>query len=438
MSDRSRSLEHRIEMGQQGGHFLPRPGYPEAIDFYGSEPSVRFNRPTGNVALAGGLPPGLSYTVRSAVAPELALSELRSVTVDRQDLSTELGALPPPIRNLASDLVEGKDFGWPQIEAISEQFTLTGFYDAGPQSRPGHSYFRLSEFLSEPERIVGYEEQYAAAAGVIARIAEIPARVVVGYTIDDERWHEANAEMKADVTADDISAWVEVLTNEHGWVVVDVSPDRSREPSNDTSGTTIKNVAVPNPPPPPPPPPDLRPSLQEEEEEPDDEEKEKKDDPVNRRKLLGTVGLATAFSSPLWLSGMSVMGVVMIKRRRHRRRRRVADPSSNVIGAWAELSDRYREAGLRRPRTATVKELALAYASVDRSAAKVEDELIDLAGRVDKASYDPHGPAVADVEAAWVNADIAVRALKAERPWWKRILMRADPRSLWDSPEGKE
>ena len=41
--------------------------------------------------------------------------------------------------------------------------------------------------LEDPEQIVGYEEQYAAAAAVIARTASLPVRVVVGYQIPADR-----------------------------------------------------------------------------------------------------------------------------------------------------------------------------------------------------------------------------------------------------------
>ena len=42
--------------------------------------------------------------------------------------------------------------------------------------------------LEDPARIVGFEEQYAAAAAVMAQVAELPVRVVVGYEISPEAW----------------------------------------------------------------------------------------------------------------------------------------------------------------------------------------------------------------------------------------------------------
>ena len=66
------------------------------------------------------------------------------------------------------------------MAAIRDLFHDEGFYDKTTRVPPGHSYYRLAQFLADPEQIVGYEEQYAAAAALIGRIAELPVRVVVG------------------------------------------------------------------------------------------------------------------------------------------------------------------------------------------------------------------------------------------------------------------
>src|SRR5207344_97567 len=100
------------------------------------------------------------------------------------------------------------------------------------------------------------------AAAVMARVASLPARVVVGYRIPADRWDRG----RADVTAGDISAWVELDAGDLGWVPVDVSPDRSRTPDPETQGSKTEQIAVPNPPPPPPPPPEVAPPRQEYEE----------------------------------------------------------------------------------------------------------------------------------------------------------------------------
>ena len=69
------------------------------------------------------------------------------------------------------------------MAAIRDEFVTSGFYDVTPDTPPGHSYGRIATMLEDPERIVGFEEQYAAAAAVMAQVAELPVRVVVGYRI---------------------------------------------------------------------------------------------------------------------------------------------------------------------------------------------------------------------------------------------------------------
>ena len=96
--------------------------------------------------------------------PSRASPSWRRRRITPVDRSEELELLPPPVRNLAADLVEGKETGWAQMAAIRDKFVNEGFYDVTPETPPGHSYARISEMLGDPARIVGYEEQYAAAA----------------------------------------------------------------------------------------------------------------------------------------------------------------------------------------------------------------------------------------------------------------------------------
>ena len=216
------------------------------------------NLGTGTVALPGGVADGLTYDVRSAVAPEVTEEQLRDATDHPVDRSEELELLPPPVRNLAADLVEGRDAGWDQMAAIRDAFVNGGFYDATPDTPPGHSYGRIATMLEDPARVVGFEEQYAAAAAVMAQVAGLPVRVVVGYELPADAWRNGAAE----VTANDISAWVELDAGELGWVPVDVTPDRSRAPDPEAQGATTQEIAIPNPPPPPPPPPNVEPPRQ--------------------------------------------------------------------------------------------------------------------------------------------------------------------------------
>ena len=180
--DGSTTVEHTVEIVDLGGSFLPAAGTPRQLTLP-SDLDPRMNMLTGTVALPGGVTDGLTYQIRSAVIPDVPEDELAVAPITPVDRTEQLELLPPPVRNLAADLVEGQDRGWPQLAAIRDEFVDQGFYDVTEDTAPGHSYGRIAAMLEEPDRIVGFEEQYAAAAAVMAQVAELPVRVVVGYRV---------------------------------------------------------------------------------------------------------------------------------------------------------------------------------------------------------------------------------------------------------------
>ncbi len=420
------TVEHTVEVHDLGGYFLPTAGTPERLSFT-DDPDPRLNLGTGTIALPGGLSDGFSYHVTSAVPPEPSEEQLAAATITLVDRSDELELLPPPVENLAADLTEGQDSRWHRMTAIRDKFVDDGFYDVTEETQPGHSYARINEMLEDESRIVGYEEQYAAAAAVMARAAQLPARVVVGYVIPPERWQNGRAE----VLAGDISAWVELDAGELGWVPVDVSPDRSRTPDPETQGSTTEQIAVPNPPPPPPPPPEVEPPRQE------DEEVEKEDafEPIAHEfDRSGGPGFATwiaigAGGVPVVLVLFFAVVVLAWKALRRRRRRRHGSPSGRVAGAWAEAVDRCTETGLARRSGTTPHERVGVYAAT-AAVTGVEQELHGLANEVDRAAFAAHPPSPAHVERAWQYSDRVTEELRRQRNAAQRMRMRLDPRPL--------
>ncbi len=417
------------------GPWIPTPGWGRAIAIE-ADVAVRENLDTGTLALPGGVPAGSSYRIEAELPPAPTDEELRarSVPTDPEDIDLEV--VPPQIRNLAADLTEGIDSGWGQIAAIRDRFVDTGFYDKSETSRPGHSYYRLSQFLVDPDNVVGYEEQYAAAAAVIARIAAIPARVVAGYEVPADRWVDGAAEVRAG----DRTAWIEVLVDEVGWVPVDVTPPRSREPNVDTATTAQNQVATPNPPPPPQLPPDVdvlndTSDLEEEvvEEEDEDDEEEQEDAEV--------VGGGLPFG-PLVGAGLGLIVLVVVacaiiigwKALRTRKRRTAGSPSVRIAGAWNEVADRYDEAGTPLVPAGTPLETVRAAVEHEPSARAVEPELVALVATIDRAAYHADPPDDAMAESAWGRCDHIVTALRSERPPLRRLGMRVDPRPLRRRP----
>ena len=362
------TVEHTVTIRDLGGNFLPtagtarRLGLPEGLD-------RRLNLETGTVALPNGVADGLTYEVTSAVVPTYDDATLGAATIEPVDRTEELELLPPPVRNLAADLVEGRTRGWDQMAAIRDAFVATGYYDVSPDTPPGHSYGRIATMLEDPTRVVGFEEQYAAAAAVMAQVAELPVRVVVGYRIPAASWRDGRAE----VTASDIAAWVEVDAGELGWVPVDVTPDRSRTPDPETQGATTEEVAIPNPPPPPPPPPNVEPPRQEDEAIDDEFE------PVSHQfeatgPATWAIVTATAVGLPILLFALFAAVVVGWKALRRRRRRTRPSPTGRIAGAWAEAVDRCTEAGAPRPVDTTPNETVRMYAA-EQGLSAVEPDL---------------------------------------------------------------
>jgi transglutaminase-like putative cysteine protease len=427
--DDAKTVEHTVTIHDLGGFFLPTAGSPLRLTF-ADDPDPRMNLGTGTVALPGGLPDDFTYQVTSAVAPDPSEAELEAAKITPVDRSDELELLPPPVRNLAADLVEGKDIGWAQMAAIRDKFVNEGFYDVTPETPPGHSYARISEMLGDPTRIVGYEEQYAAAAAVMARVASLPARVVVGYRIPADAWHNG----RADVTAGDISAWVELNAGELGWVPVDVSPDRSRTPDPEAQGSTTKEIAVPNPPPPPPPPPEVPPPRQEDDEVEKDEAFQPIDHEFARSEgiSIGTWIAIGGGGIPLFLLVAFVTTVIGWKALRRRRRRLHGSAGGRVAGAWAETVDRCTERGMARPVGTTPQEAVGMYLTTTELGGLevVGSELRRLATEVDRAAYAADPPDQTHVERAWASSDRVVDELRRNRNVAQRMRMRLDPRPL--------
>ena len=422
-----------VTVADLSGPWLPSPGWATAVDIHdgpdAGAATVRANLRTGTLALASGVRTNMTYDITAYEQAELTDDELADSTVHTAEPGHDLDGLPPPVKNLAADLFEGKDPGWQDVISVRDDFRGSGFYDSSPSSPPGHSFFRLAEFVSDPQRIVGYEEQYAAAAAVLLRTASIPVRVVVGYRIPDDRWVNGTAA----VHAGDISAWIEVHIDGHGWVAADITPDRTRTPTTNQQGTVFEDVAVPNPPPPPQLPPNVEVIT-------DDSERDDADEPDTDHVMVegdvavaglrpGIIAAGAGIGSTLLVALLGCI-VILVKWLRRRRRRAAAVPATRVAGAWLELSDRCREAGVPLARQTTPLEAARSYLDTERSAPAVRDDLLALVATVDRAAYHPHPPDDERAEQAWRYSDRVVDALVSDRTIGRRLVMRVDPRPL--------
>ncbi|MCP5026724.1 MAG: transglutaminase domain-containing protein [Actinomycetia bacterium] len=426
---RTTELTHTIEIADLGGVWLPAGGWPVAFEADPDHPEIRFNPATGTIAAPDGLTAGIRYQLTSAPAPELGLADLVEAGVTPLTNDAGLSLVSPVVAAVAADLTEGASPGWEQVRAIEAKLRTEGFYDRSSKTRPGHSAFRLNEFLADPDRLVAYEEQYAAAAGVLTRLNGLSSRVVVGYLLPDTRWQNGAAEVKAG----DVSAWIEVDVPGAGWVPVDVTPDRTREPSDQEAGISTVDVAVPNPPPDLPPP-DTPPVFDQRQEE-----AENGDGADDERTTGGglnptVVAAGAAMGIPTTAILVGALLVIGLKARRRKRRRRATDPATRVAGAWYEVADRWQEAGVERAPGGTAREVAAGWLLTQAPERRNREVLDELITQVDRAAFHPDRPDRADAEAAWDLSDRIHAGLRAEQPFLRRCRHRLDPRPLRRTP----
>jgi len=196
--------------------FLPLPYWARAVD----APGEWYADPDSLMVFTTDSPPtGLNFSVetvdRTPSGDELAASGTPlSLPGDHRSLP---GGLDPAVQALTDGLVAGAESPYERAVALQEYFTGGLFtYDLSPPGVPEGSD-PLTHFLLEDR--VGYCEQFAGAMAVMARQADIPSRVAVGYTAGelqgDGRWS---------VSVGDAHAWPELYFEGAGWVRFEPTP----------------------------------------------------------------------------------------------------------------------------------------------------------------------------------------------------------------------
>jgi hypothetical protein len=163
---------------------------------------------------------GQTYT-ESVSQPEPTVAELRAAPEDNQDPALarwlDLPKIPSPVRQLVARITHADEGPYQRARAISDYFVdpANGFQYSLATTK-GDSGSDLVDFLTNKS---GYCQQYAAAMAVMLRLANVPARVVLGYT------HGVTSALGTfTVTTNDAHAWVEAYFSGVGWVPFDPTP----------------------------------------------------------------------------------------------------------------------------------------------------------------------------------------------------------------------
>ncbi|WP_017587317.1 transglutaminase family protein [Nocardiopsis ganjiahuensis] len=155
------------------------------------------------------------------------------------------GGIDDGVQELTDSVTANADTAYERAIALQDFFTGGDFtYDLSPPAIPGDAD-PLTYFLTEDR--IGYCEQFAGAMAIMARQADIPARVAVGYTagqqVGDGRWS---------VSVGDAHAWPELYFEGSGWVRFEPTPSSaqgqgSASAPDYTSGSEAAPESLPDP-----------------------------------------------------------------------------------------------------------------------------------------------------------------------------------------------
>ena len=354
---------------------------------------------------------GLRYRVDS-VAPtftpnQLRTADNRAVPKEVLDRYTALPSLPEDIWTLSRDVTLGAPTMFDRVVAV-QTFLHDGFtVDA---VAPGHSTAALHQFLIVAKK--GTVEQFAAALATLARAADLPARVVVGFDAGergpDGLWHVRGA---------DAAAWVEVLLGEFGWVPFAATPSEGPlgamspgsgdaqtgdEPNEGVDAMPLDSGARPvEPPPSAEPPPEV--------EQPS--------------RWLQIAFLVAVTIAVLWLVGVPSWRAV----RRRRRRRSARTGSDAVLVAFTETAERLADAGCPLAPSDTLVEHAHRAGRDGHLPASHTDDVHALARHAAAALYRAE-PAGVDPADARTRAERIQREVLSSASPWRRAAWALDPR----------
>lgn len=254
---------------------------------------------------------------------------------------------------------------------------------------------------------IGDDEQFAAAAALLAQSLGYDARVVLGVRLGGEDAGVPGVPAcDGTCTGENIAAWVEARGSDGVWAPFDVTPQVETPPTTLEEGEQLPEYPTV---------PDERdareadPPVGTSDSDGRDAEDEDEDPLAALWLILKNVGLGLA---ALALLAALVLFIPIAKRLRRRRRRNAPAPEIRALGAWDELVDLHCDAGARIDRGRARREIA--------SEAGVPDGDW-IASEVDRAVFSREGIDGAAADALWGRVGEAIAAKRASLGPWRRI-----------------
>ncbi|MGX7672007.1 DUF3488 and transglutaminase-like domain-containing protein [Plantactinospora sp. DSM 117369] len=428
---RVKQVVQQITIDSLTGRLLPAVPTPREV----TGARVAYDQDSGTLIRPEGLTTGLTYSVTSRQeSPDYSL--LPSANVPAGDevarfLRVEPGA-PEQMQQLAAQLAE--ENGAPYARADAIETFLAEHYRVVADAPSGHAYPNLNFFLFGPVNGGGQRgtsEQFAAAFAVLGRMTGLPTRVVVGFQ---------SPTGTGPVRGADALAWPEVLFDGLGWVAFDPLPKPNTRPK------PVEQDFKPEPEDPTPP--------------PDEATQSPAATPSGTPDPQAAPGRGGGLGTPVLVGGgtggllllLAGLATLVVGLRRSQRRRRLAEgpPAQRIAGAWREVTDALRLAGRPVPDHLAATEVAEHARSTLHGVAEQEPDggggpeqpgqrgalrpatppVDDLAALVNLAAFAPGNATDDQARRAGELAVAYAAELRADRPWWRRVLWSLHPGPL--------
>lgn len=312
------------------------------------------------------------------------------------------------------------------IERLADQYGTRFESSAG-----GHSRARLEQLFSQlntqqrlagenpaPEMLVagiGDDEQFAAAAALLAQALGYDSRVVVGVRLGEAAEDVPGVPAcDAECTGEHVAAWIEVRGNEGAWVPIDATPQLKLRPTTLEEGEQLPEFPTT---------PEERDAQEVDPPLGMGERNDSPEDPSDDKPvawLLPVLRAAGLSLSALALLAVPLLFLPFAKRRRERVRRAEPNPELRALGAWQELIERAADAGIPIPAGASRSEIAEAIGTEPARWA---------ADTATRAVFSAQGITDQDAEWMWAAVDADRAARSAELGFWQKLRARYALRS---------
>ncbi|GAA1490015.1 transglutaminase domain-containing protein [Brachybacterium sacelli] len=422
-----------ITVGAYSGVWMPTLGErTDRIDIDGmpidregaTAENLYLNEKSQTAVNSSGVQQGDTYDLRYEPYTPLTTEEMK--TAHFADIELPPNSRMDQMAVAAEEWAGTSDSDYERFGNLVRGIKAEAYYSNGlgedAASLPGHGASRLLAMLepigfdeerddAQPFGKIGDEEQFAALTAVMARSIGIPARVAMGFQVPEGQ------DGTVSVTGEDVTAWVEVPFEGHGWVRFDPAPEEDEEPTQPEPKEVEEPLPqVAQPPPPPAEPPSPPPGAMSDDSDDDEDENDESTSWV----VYAAYGML-----PIVLVVLAAVAVVVAKSVRRDRRRTRGGLPDRVDGGWQEILDLMTDLG-RKPDPIMTRAETAARLHADLP----ELGALTLAGRADRAVFGPDDLSEPAVEEYWSHVMTARDDMTAAVPWHRNLRAAISLRSF--------